>query len=123
MGVSINQNGWPAGLTWNNRTKTLHLNGYLGHVQVFHPVTKDTLNLDIARQNSLWNELRRNTHNSDVEAMALSQDGLCMVTVDCCWTAVPRILLKFWHIHQSTQEFVLHTQVSELYIKEFFIEF
>ena len=84
MGVSINQNGWPAGLTWNNRTKTLHLNGYLGHVQVFHPVTKDTLNLDIARQNSLWNELRRNTHNSDVEAMALSQDGLCMVTVDCC---------------------------------------
>jgi len=117
VGVSINTNGWLAGLNWNNRTKTLYLNGNEGHVQVFHPVSKVTQNLDIARQNVLPRSIASVAHNSDVEVVALSQDGLYMITVDYCGTAIPRILLKFWHIQHSTQEYVLHTQVDSPHAK------
>ena len=72
------------------------------------------MNLDVARENFLNKEDARKPVNSEVEAMALSEDGMFMVTVDACMTEVPRILMKFWHFAQSTQEFVLHTQVINL---------
>eukprot|EP00088_Acartia_fossae_P031144 TRINITY_DN3208_c0_g1_i1.p1 TRINITY_DN3208_c0_g1~~TRINITY_DN3208_c0_g1_i1.p1 ORF type:complete len:815 (+),score=79.54 TRINITY_DN3208_c0_g1_i1:51-2495(+) len=112
LGLSKNGSGWPVGLAWNERTRSLYLNGDTGHIQVFNPESKNTYSLDIARQNYLTREREKSPHNSEVEAMALSVDGMHMVTVDCCWTPIPKVLMKFWHFSQSTQEFVLHTQVN-----------
>ncbi len=112
--MSRNPKGWPAGLLWNKRSKSLHLNGNIGYIQVFYPETNDTRSLDVARQNYLSKEASRDILNSEVEVMAMTEDGMFMVTVDACWTQIPRILMKFWHFRQSTQEFVLHTQVIAL---------
>ena len=112
LGLSKNGSGWPVGLAWNERTRSMYLNGDTGHIQVFNPESKNTHSLDIARQNYLTREREKSPHNSEVEAMALSVDGMYMVTVDCCWTPIPKVLMKFWHFSQSTQQFVLHTQVN-----------
>jgi len=112
LGICRNASGWPAGLHWNQRSKMLHLNGETGHVQVFNPDSKDTYSLDVARQNYLNKERNKVPLNSEVERIAISEDGMYMITVDCCWTVVSKILLKFWHFSQATQQFVLNTQVA-----------
>jgi len=100
-------------LHWNQRSKTLNFNGETGHIQVFNPDCKDTHSLDVARQNYLNRERGKVFSNSEVERMAISEDGMYMITVDCCWTTLAsRILLKFWHFSQATQEFLLNTQVD-----------
>jgi len=112
VGLSRNSSGWPAGLQWDQRTKTILLNGKAGHIQVFNPETKDTHCIDITKQNYLTKEREKRPFNAEVDKVAVSSCGMFMVTNDCCWTPVHRINLKFWHFDQTNQKFVLNTQVD-----------
>ena len=111
-GLSRNSSGWPAGLSWDSRSKTLLLNGNVGHVQVFNPHTKDTYSIDITQQNYLTKEREKSPFNAEVTQVAVSSCGMYLCTMDCCWTPVERINLKFWHFDPSCQRFTLSTIVD-----------
>lgn len=112
VGLSSNSSGWPAGLQWDHRTKSILMNGKAGHIQVFNPETKDTHCIDITQQNYLTEEREKHPFNAEVNNAAVSSCGMFMATIDCCWTPVHRINLKFWHFDQTNQKFVLNTQVD-----------
>lgn len=112
VGLSRNSSGWPAGLAWDERSKSLLLNGIVGHVQVFHPDSKDTQSIDITQQNYLTEEREKNPFNAEVDKLAVSGCGMFLSTMDCCWTPVERLNLKFWHYDQSCHRFILNTQVD-----------
>lgn len=111
-GLCKNSSGWPAGLSWDSRAKTLLLNGNVGHVQVFNPLSKDTYSIDITRQNYLTKEREKSPFNAEVNQLSVSSCGMYLCTVDCCWTPVERVNLSFWHFDPSCQKFTLNTIVD-----------
>ena len=87
-GLSKNQTGFPAGL---NVTKDqLVLNGTEGKVQIFSPESGRGHSLDITGQNYLSRERGAVVHNSEVERIAVTDDGNQLATLDCQWSTLPR---------------------------------
>jgi len=115
-GLGKNLSGWPAGLVWDPRTQSLMMNGMTGHIQVFNPETKATHSIDITIQNYLTNEREKNPMNAEVTKLSLSSCGMYLATIDCCWTPVLKINLKFWHFDQGTQKFTLNTLVQQAHV-------
>ena len=68
--------------------------------------------LDITQQNQVARERGATPHNSEVESVAVSRDGKYLATVDCLWSDLSRIILKFWHWSEETNNFILNTQVE-----------
>jgi len=108
---------WPAGLTWDSRAQAVVMNGRVGQLQVFKPdIGECVASIDITQQNYVAKERNVNPHNSEVELVAISNCGTHMATLDCCWTILPKITLKFWTFNQTSQNFSLNTQVDRPHI-------
>ena len=87
-GLAKSQTGFPAGLT---ATKDrLVLNGTEGKVQIFSPESGRGHSLDITGQNYLSRERGAVVHNSEVERIAVTEDGNQLATLDCQWSTLPR---------------------------------
>ena len=87
-GLAKSQTGFPAGLS---ATKDqLVLNGTEGKVQIFSPESGRGHSLDITGQNYLSRERGSVVHNSEVERIAVTEDGNQLATLDCQWSTLPR---------------------------------
>ena len=109
-GLARNTVGYPAGLITDR--DRLVMNGGTGMVQVYRVTTDTVYSLDITQQNQVAIERSTVPHNSEVESMAVSGDGKYLATVDCLWSDLSRILLKFWHWSEETNNYSLNTQVE-----------
>jgi len=93
------------------------MNGRVGQLQVFKPDMGECVaSLDITHQNYVAKERNTTPQNSEVELVAISNCGSHMATLDCCWTVVPKITLKFWNFNHTSQKFCLNTQVDRPHI-------
>jgi len=116
-GLTRSKSVWPAGLTWDSRAQAVVMNGRVGQLQVFKPdVGECVASIDITQQNYVAKERNVNPLNSEVELVAISSCGTHMATLDCCWTVVPKITLKFWNFNHTSQKFCLNTQVDRPHI-------
>jgi NET1-associated nuclear protein 1 (U3 small nucleolar RNA-associated protein 17) len=112
-GMTRSSTGYPAGLSWDSRARLVVMNGRVGQLQMINVDTADCVkSLDITQQNYITQERDVTPQNSEVERVAVSDCGGHLATLDCCWTRVPRITLKFWTFNQTTQKFCLNTQVD-----------
>jgi len=109
-GLARNTGGYPAGLVTDR--DRLVMNGGTGMVQVYRVTTDSVYSLDITQQNQVARERGATPHNSEVESVAVSRDGKYLATVDCLWSDLSRIILKFWHWSEETNNFILNTQVE-----------
>ena len=87
-GLANSSTGFPAGLASSNNR--LVLNGTEGKVQIFSPESGRGHSLDITGQNQLSQERGSVVHNSEVERIAVSEDGSQLATLDCQWSTLPR---------------------------------
>ena len=81
-------------------------------VQVYNVSTEAVHSVDITQQNTVSKERAACPQNSEVEKIAISADGQNMATVDCLWSDLSRILLKFWSWSEDIVNYTLNTQVE-----------
>merc|ERR1719429_608753 len=81
-------------------------------VQVYNVSTEAVHSVDITQQNTVSKERAASPQNSEVEKIAISADGQNMATVDCLWSDLNRILLKFWSWSEDIVNYTLNTQVE-----------
>ena len=87
-GLAKSPTGFPAGLS---ATKDrLALNGTEGKIQIFSTESGRGHSLDITGQNYLSRERGAVVHNSEVERIAVTEDGHQLATLDCQWSTLPR---------------------------------
>nr|CAD7408368.1 unnamed protein product [Timema poppensis] len=114
-GEPNNKTWFPAGLNLDPRTKSMVLNGRVGHIQFFNPNTSSLLyNVDITCQNYLTQERNKVIENTDVTKISLSNDSLWLATVEQCNNLKTHfeIRLKFWNFDEVKQTFCLNTCVD-----------
>ncbi|KAF2903057.1 hypothetical protein ILUMI_03126, partial [Ignelater luminosus] len=97
---------FPAGIVYDQRTKSMVLNGLTGHVQFYSPNDMTLLyNLDIVGQNKLTQERNCHIENTNVTAVAIDSRGLWLATVeervDVSFNFELR--LKFWAFNTVKQ--------------------
>lgn len=118
QGLSMNtetKNSFPAGLTYDSRTRSLILNGRTGHVQFYDPNHSRQLHhLDITLSNYYSQERHKQIQNTEVEHVAISKDGLRLATTEFRQDleASVEIRLKFWHFKEEDQSWYLNTSVD-----------
>nr|CAD7431799.1 unnamed protein product [Timema monikensis] len=108
-GEPNNKTRFPAGLSLDPRTKSMVLNGRVGHIQFFNPNTSSLLyNLDITCRNYLTQERNKVIENTDVTKISLSNDSLWLATVEQCDNLETHfeIRLKFWNFDEVKQTHV-----------------
>jgi hypothetical protein len=111
-GLARSETGWPAGLAVDR--DRLLLNGCVGKVQVWSGRGGGRVHsIDITGQNYLTKERLAAPHNSEVERLAVSRCGRHLATLDCQWSAVPRVTLRLWTFDPALENFSLNTQVRQ----------
>ncbi|XP_069110726.1 WD repeat-containing protein 75-like isoform X1 [Argopecten irradians] len=110
------QNGYPAGLNFDPRSKALVLNGKPGHLQ-FYSVHSDKqlYNLDIVCQNYISAEnVKRPLDVTEVVKAEFNSTGSWLATVEYWDNKVmtPELRLKFWLYNSETQRYTLNTTVE-----------
>ncbi|KAK7084697.1 hypothetical protein SK128_022830 [Halocaridina rubra] len=117
QGVSMsidNMEPYPAGLTYDPRTKCVILNGRSGHVQ-FYDIHHNKLlyQLDVAMENYINPERNIKLYNSEVEKVAISPDGSWLATLVYRddFQSSREIRLIFWHFDTVSQRWTLNTSV------------
>ncbi|CAH0548148.1 unnamed protein product [Brassicogethes aeneus] len=104
-----------SGIVYDARTKTLVMNGNVGHVQFYSPLDKSLLyNLDIVGQNKITNERSCNIENTEVKKIAISKCGFWLATVEKRENLKyhMEIRLKFWKFNEKQQTFELNTSIE-----------
>lgn len=103
-----------AGIHYNSHSKSLVLNGNIGHVQFYSPEDMHLLyNLDISGHNKLTKERNAEITNLDVSKIALNKNGIWMATVEELFeNDYFESRLKFWNFDVIKQFWKLVTSVE-----------
>ncbi|XP_076044611.1 WD repeat-containing protein l(2)05287 [Oratosquilla oratoria] len=106
---------YAAGILYDPRTQALIMNGRVGHLQ-FYDVhnEKQIYHLDITLSNYITQERNQELCNTDVVKIAISSDGLWLVTVEYRndFTSSFELRLKFWQFIEKDQSWRLNTSIE-----------
>ncbi|XP_042222910.1 WD repeat-containing protein 75-like [Homarus americanus] len=118
QGLSMNierSRSFPAGIIYDPRTRAIILNGRMGHVQFydFHH-SSQLYHLDITMNNFYTQERFEVIQNTDVEQVAISQDGHWLATFEYRedLQASSELRLKFWNFAKEDQNWYLNTSIE-----------
>ncbi|KAK4872869.1 hypothetical protein RN001_014898 [Aquatica leii] len=103
------------GMVFDYRTKSLVLNGIIGHVQFYSPHDMSLLyNADVVGQNQLTNEQNYTIENTIVTKFAIDSRGSWLATVEERRDAKYsfELRLKFWQFNAVKQVFHLNTSIE-----------
>ncbi|KAF5278510.1 hypothetical protein FQR65_LT15681 [Abscondita terminalis] len=106
---------YAGGVVFDYRTKSLVLNGLIGHVQFYSPHDMSLLyNVNVVGQNQLTNERDYNIENTNVTKFAIDSQGLWLATVEERHDDkyASEVRLKFWEFNSVKQLFQLNTSIE-----------
>jgi NET1-associated nuclear protein 1 (U3 small nucleolar RNA-associated protein 17) len=103
------------GIVYDPRTRALVMNGNVGQVQFYSTNDNSLLyNVDVVGQNKISSERNCNIENTQVSKIAVSKNGLWMVTVESRDDPEfsHELRMKFWKFDFGKQNFKLNTAVE-----------
>ncbi|VVC36323.1 Hypothetical protein CINCED_3A020846 [Cinara cedri] len=112
------EKGFPAGVAFDSRSRSLVTNGWPGHIQFFSlDQSQLSFNLDIVCQNYITQTRDQSAFNADVCLLAISDDSTWLATVERRPTDENFIaddVLKFWSFNEKLQSYSLNTYTSSV---------
>ncbi|XP_014294560.1 WD repeat-containing protein 75 [Halyomorpha halys] len=106
---------FPAGLSFDPRSRGVILNGRPGHLQFYSPMTETLLfNLDVTIRNYLTQERNKVIYNTEVTGSCISSDGAWLATLETREDPTVRLeqRLKFWEYNVDKKCFSLNSSIE-----------